>query len=647
MILIHSTHEAGFKLGGIGAVLDGLLSAPGYLAQVDRTLLVGTMHTDDALEMDRLFGPHNGLQVTFFATGNLFSRDCTPALAAQLGAIEGHWGARLLYGQRPFGGALHEILLVDPTNVPRDRLNDFKYFVWERFGLASDRYESEYEFDQFMSASVPAFEALKVILEAGLSKFGPGSQPVVQSKTQGQDSKIILCHEFMGLPLWYAAEVAQPGTFKSVYIAHEVPTARRLVEDNPGHDTRFYNVMRTAHSMGLSIDEVFGDQTIFFKHAMVKTAAQCDLVLAVGDLVVDELRFVDVHFRDKRIDLVYNGVNARHLTLPDVRAAKAGLCDYAHTLTELRPTFVFSHATRMVVSKALWRDLRVMEALDPLLAARNESAVLFLLSSVIPQGRTPAEAQRMAQEYGWPRDHQEGWPDLIAHEVTLWKAITALNAKALASRVVLINQFGFSRDRCGDSMPPDLSFDDLRNGTDLEFGMSVYEPFGIAQIEPLPSGALCVVSDVCGCLGFINRQLSSDTHITSPHTDHTLVNAKAGKHPFPNVLRIDFTTLPEAGTQSAQDVLPAPADPDLVSPAATSVSPDEPANSWHTALAIDQAMRDAVEQRAVHNAAADIMARLPRDDTQKELLMQSGAWLALQMSWDIVAREQFMPVMLR
>ena len=27
-LVVHATHEAGLKLGGIGAVLDGLLSAP-------------------------------------------------------------------------------------------------------------------------------------------------------------------------------------------------------------------------------------------------------------------------------------------------------------------------------------------------------------------------------------------------------------------------------------------------------------------------------------------------------------------------------------------------------------------------------------------------------------------------------------------
>src|SRR5512140_896733 len=103
MILIHSTHEAGFKMGGIGAVLDGLLSAPSYLAQVERTILVGVMHTRDRLEMDRLFSPRNGLQVCFFGTGKLYSKDCTPALSAQLAAIETRWGARLLYGRRTFG----------------------------------------------------------------------------------------------------------------------------------------------------------------------------------------------------------------------------------------------------------------------------------------------------------------------------------------------------------------------------------------------------------------------------------------------------------------------------------------------------------------------------------------------------------------
>ena len=350
----------------------------------------------------------------------------------------------------------------------------------------------------------------------------------------------------MGLPLWYAAELAQRGVYKSAYIAHEVPSARALVENDPGHDTRFYNALRYALKSALTMDEVFGDQSGFFKHALVKTAARCDYALAVGDLVVDELRFIDTRFRARKIDLVYNGVPNRQVFIEDVRRSGRKLRGYAHALTGITPTFVFSHVTRMVISKGLWRDLRVMEELDPLLAERNESAVLFMLSSIIPQGRSAAEAQRMSREYGWPGDHREGWPDLIALEAPLWKAIDAFNKTARASRIVLINQFGFSRDRCGDTMPADMSFDDLRTGADLEFGQSIYEPFGIAQLEPLPSGSLCVVSDVCGCLGFVRRQLRQLPHYAMPEQNGALAaDLDEYSQPFLNVLVADYTSVAE------------------------------------------------------------------------------------------------------
>ena len=34
--------------------------------------------------------------------------------------------------------------------------------------------------------------------------------------------------------------------FRTIFYAHEVAPMRRVVEGNPGHDTMFYNVMRTA-----------------------------------------------------------------------------------------------------------------------------------------------------------------------------------------------------------------------------------------------------------------------------------------------------------------------------------------------------------------------------------------------------------------
>ncbi len=40
-LLAHVTHEAGEKIGGIGAVLDGLLGSSAYNHMVGRTILLG------------------------------------------------------------------------------------------------------------------------------------------------------------------------------------------------------------------------------------------------------------------------------------------------------------------------------------------------------------------------------------------------------------------------------------------------------------------------------------------------------------------------------------------------------------------------------------------------------------------------------
>ena len=54
-------------------------------------------------------------------------------------------------------------------------------------------------------------------------------------------------------------------------------------------------------------------------------------------------------------------------------------------------------------------------------------------------------------------------------------------------------------------MPEAMEFMDIHKGSDVELGQSIYEPFGIAQVEPLSFGAICVLSNVCGCRGFIEH----------------------------------------------------------------------------------------------------------------------------------------------
>ena len=54
-------------------------------------------------------------------------------------------------------------------------------------------------------------------------------------------------------------------------------------------------------------------------------------------------------------------------------------------------------------------------------------------------------------------------------------------------------------------MPADMEFMDIRKGSDAEFGQSIYEPFGIAQVEPISFGGICVFSERLRLRGFVDK----------------------------------------------------------------------------------------------------------------------------------------------
>ncbi|RMF34289.1 MAG: hypothetical protein D6759_06060 [Chloroflexi bacterium] len=577
-LVVHATHEAGIKLGGIGAVLEGLLSSGTYLTNVERTVLVGTMDTDDPIQMERLTSPRNRLQVTFSTYHGVDQVD--RRLSARFTSLAAAYNVHLLYGRRAFGGTEHEVILVDGRRAELQRLNAFKRALYAHFGLESDRYEHYPEYSLYINAAEPAYMALKAL---------------VGGQVTGE--KFIIAHEFMGLPLAFAAQIHDFGDYHTVFYAHEVATVRPLIENHPGHDTVFYNVMRAARRRGLYLEDVFGNQSGFFKHALIRRAIYCDNIFAVSDQIAEELRFLDPAFEEAPIDLVYNGIPGEEIGLEEKRASKALLQQYALNLDLFPkpPDYVFTHVTRLIPSKGLWRDIRVMEQLDSALARAGKRAVLFILATTVPAGRSPEEVRRMERTYGWPVVHREGQPDLIGHEIPLYHAIRAFNGRAHASRIVLVNQYGWSRDRCGERMPEAMQFQDLRRGTDLEFGQSTYEPFGIAQLEPLTYGALCVLSSVCGSLGFLRQA--------------------AGETLPPAIVVADYTALP-----------PGFADKDC-----------------RTLLSLGRAERDVVEMTVARQVAAQIMERLPRDDEAVEALLAQGAALSQRMGWETVVRDYLLP----
>jgi hypothetical protein len=586
-LVVHVTHEAGVKIGGIGAVLDGLLSSPAYNRGIQRTLLVGPLNVYDWVAMDRLISPANRLQIIYSSVHNV--NQAPSALADALSRIEREMNVHLLYGRRAFGDAEHEVILVDAQNIAGNVINSFKYFAWEHWGLPSAQLQSVWEYSFYMNAAEPLFAAIQAVT----GDMSPCAE------------RIIIAHEWLGLPVVFSALLHAPGCYRTVFYAHEVATARLLVENNDGHDTRFYNALKQGLAHGNTMDQVFGDQTWYYKHAMIERAGVCDAMFTVGDLVLSELRFLGGAFADASMSLVYNGVSPAAVSLEQKLASRELMLQYAQNLLGYRPDYIFTHVSRMVLSKAFWRDLRVLEHLDGMLAAQGKSAAFFIVATADPQGRLTDDVMRWEQDYGWPMGHRADNGDLRgAEDHFFYHALEPFTWGHHAVRPILVNQFGWSRERCGQRMPAPMNFGDLRRGSDLEFGQSIYEPFGIAQVEPLSAGALCVVSDVCGCVGFVNQAVKA----AWPDEETPA---------FPNFVVADYTTLPSNWmVWSAWDAL------------------------W-----IDRAVRDGIEASNGYRVAQQIMERLPCNTDDMARLLAAGQRVAAHMSWDVVTTDYLLPAL--
>ena len=139
-------------------------------------------------------------------------------------------------------------------------------------------------------------------------------------------------------------------------------------------------------------------------------------------------------------------------------------------------------------------------------------------------------------------------------------------------------------------MPADIEFLDIRKGSDVEFGQSIYEPFGIAQLEPLTYGSLCVFTGVCGCAGFVR--------------DVT------GGQAVRNVLLADYTDLGDHPYRDVEDL-----------------------------LQIDRQVRDRIEAAEAARLAREILERLPKNEAELDGMICEGYRLAYNMSWDVVVRK--------
>ncbi len=575
--LAHITHEAVDHIGGIGTVLAGLITSKNYQSQVRRTILVGPIQDHLATDPESRLG--DGGTVLYSSIDKIDRVN----LASKLRPVEWAFNVAIVYGKRPYrllgedvtGEA--EVLLIDVFQTNPDRLNVFKLRLWQTFGLDSSRYEKSWDYEEYVRLAEPAFYALTALLN-------------------DQDLPCIMFgHEFMGMPAALAAILDGQEKFLTVFHAHECATARHIVEGHPGHDTMFYNVLNQSRHQNRYLEDVFGDHDHLLRHALVKRAHLCDGIIAVGDRTRDELLWLDPHFSDVPIDLVYNGLPVDRVDIKSKLQCRQMLLDYSRLLVGSQPDVLMTHVTRPVISKGLWRDLKVCHALDERFVAMGKTAVLYILTTAGGVRRSQ-DVQAMEKHYGWPITHREGYPDLVGPEVSLNRDIETFNNDHQAIRVVLVNQFGWSRGRIGSRLPEGMTMGDFRRATDVEFGLATYEPFGISPLEPLGCGALCVVSSVCGCQSFVNYV--------------------SGSEDKPNVIKADFTQLDRV-------------------------------HCLDELMGMTQAQRDHIEHRVAGEVARQLFDRLPWTDGDRALLLDAGQTLADQMNWDRVVENSLMPMLER
>src|SRR6266508_3497649 len=144
--VVHVTHEAIQKIGGIGAVLQGLLTSPVYLEACKRNILVGPFWPMDQAGEQRL-GPQG--EVLYSSLDSLYRSP----LAARFREIEQRFNVGIVYGRRKYVDkttgvvSTPEILLLDVSRFDPKKLGEFKFELWEKYGVDSGKYEDVWDYE--------------------------------------------------------------------------------------------------------------------------------------------------------------------------------------------------------------------------------------------------------------------------------------------------------------------------------------------------------------------------------------------------------------------------------------------------------------------------------------------------------------------
>lgn len=570
---VHLTDNLLGKSPESDSALHGWLTSQAYHDSIERSIVIAPLQVSEGPCCQPL-GPEG--KVLYSSLDNINDTELAPVFDK----IESHLKIRLVYGFQNISNPVTrtsfqiETLLLDVKHMSRSVVNTFKRELYDDFGIQSHRFEHLWQYERSV-------------------RLAPAAVAVLETLNATDDMTTVISHDYSGVPTLLCMLIRPFCHATTVFYAHEVSTIRNIIEAHPGHDTMYYNVMNQATLRNLHIDDVFGEPCHTFQHVLTTAASHCHRILAVGDRVASEMRFLGHGLETKNIDVVHEGLSLEAIDLATRREAKTKLQTYCNTLLGYTPDWIFSHVAKHIKREGLWRDLRVLSAMDREFQESGRTGVMFMVCTD-NTSRPTRDILQMEANYGWPVAHREGLPDLVGEEVPFFDAVQTFNARARNIKVLFINQSEFNSDRCGRCMPKDMSQMDLRQGTDVEFCLSVYESSGVSHLEPMAYGGLCVVNRELGCLG-INGSIDQST--------------------VENLLLADFTDI-EFNHPSIED-----------------------------ALRIGQSRRDQVEQGVCRDLARQILNKLPVNEDQAQALLGTGAHLTAQMHWDIIIRNFLHPVL--
>ena len=93
--IVHVTHEAVHKIGGIGTVLEGLITAREYADAVGRTILLGPLFSREG-DVDARLGRDG--EVLYSSLDGRYQHPAADALRD----VQNRFGVQIVYGRRHF-----------------------------------------------------------------------------------------------------------------------------------------------------------------------------------------------------------------------------------------------------------------------------------------------------------------------------------------------------------------------------------------------------------------------------------------------------------------------------------------------------------------------------------------------------------------